>query len=128
MILYHFTTIRLIRPDMTPGEAILPPEGLVTSKADDWVPAAVWLTADPKPGRATPETNCVRITVKIPKADRKLLPFSRLQVSRIVLPKLAPDLQERARRDWWLYRGVVPLERWTALELIEDQEPWWLSD
>lgn len=129
MILFHFTTVELLRPDMTPGDAIIPPEGLVTSKAEVWAPAAVWLTTDQQPGRPAPATNCVRITVKIPSTDRRLIRWSRLQASRLVtaIPAdFSVDLWERARRDWWLYRGHVPPERWAAIEIIRNQQPWWL--
>ena len=125
MILYHFTTIGLIRPDMTPGKAIMPPEGLVASPAESWAPAAVWLTVDKQPGRAS-ITNCVRITVVIPSSDRKLIRWSRLPASRM-MTDLPPGIQERARRDWWLYRGNVLPERWTDLEIIHSQQPWWLE-
>jgi hypothetical protein len=57
MILYHFTTVGLLRSDGTPGPAIIPPEGLVGGKAEGqaggvvFAPTSVWLTADPVPGK-----------------------------------------------------------------------------
>lgn len=128
MILYHFTTIRLLRPDMTPGDAIIPPEGLTIHKADVLTPAAVWLTADPTPGQAA-SGNCVRITVKMPRADRKLIRFARFAkaLSAVDLDHLPPGAWERIKRDWWLYRDAILPERWTDIEIFHGQQPWWLS-
>jgi hypothetical protein len=125
LILYHFSTVALVRPDLTPGDAALPPEGLVPSAAEAWTPAAVWLTTDKEPGRAA-AASCLRVTVVIPTTDRKLIQFSRLKASRL-MTDLPPDFLKRARRDWWLYRGNVLPERCASIEIIRGQQPWWVE-
>jgi hypothetical protein len=146
MILYHFTTIKLIRPDMTPGPAVIPPEGLVGGKAEGQAggvfdTVGVWLTTDPVPGQSDPGSNCVRITVKIPTTDRKLTRFARHPMADLVaslgeaFSPLAADLSAisaadaltRMRRDWWFYWGAIRPTRWVDIEILNGQCPWWLS-
>jgi hypothetical protein len=140
VLLYHFTTVWFLRPDGTPGPGIIPPEGLIGGKGvgqggEILKTEGVWLTADPVPGQAA-HGNCVRITVKIPTTDRKLVRYRRCApVFEDLLrrdhgwdhPTIGvEEAITRVRRDWWLYFGAISPECWVAIDILDRQCPWWL--
>jgi hypothetical protein len=150
-MLYHFTTLPAVFRAGEPMTARLLnlgeqwPDGITpTGDAFPYMRPAVWLTSDPEPGYATGEPgNCVRISVKIPATDRRLVPYrtalpeivdkaNRETGKQVTLQQFAEDLPrdflQKAFAAWWLYYGQVPLNKIIGCEIIAGRQPWWLVE
>lgn len=148
IILYHFTTLpALFRADEPITARLLNlgeqwPDGIMpTSDAFPYMCPAVWLTNDPEPGCATGEPgNSVRISVKIPTTDHRLVPYrkalpkilgkaNRETGKQLTLQQFAEDLPcdflQKAFAAWWLYYDRVPLGKIIGCEIIASRQPWW---
>jgi hypothetical protein len=142
MILYHFTTIKLIRPDMTPGPAVIPPEGLVGGKAEGQAggvfdTVGVWVDGGPG-ARALRSGKQLRSYHGENPDNRPLTRFARQPMADLVASLgaaiaadlsaiSAADVLTRMRRDWWFYWGAIRPTRWVDIEILNGQCPWWLS-
>lgn len=138
MLLYHFTSIAYLRPDMTPGPGAPRPEGLTLGRVqmslgpEPEIGNAQWLTTDPDAGAVG--GTCVRLTVRIPSSDPRLVRWHRWARRQYgpdglaqVLGKVPPDAAGRVARSWWLYWGAIPLDRFANIEILEGVRPWWLG-
>jgi hypothetical protein len=145
MLLYHFTAADYLDDIKEQGLT----KGVVPLSSTDWL-NAVWLTTDCNPvghgltdGREAtcqekilqgldpavparfPDHRAVRITVRIPSSDRKLRHWPAWGKKR-----LRPDWYRTLSRTgggkektWWLYWGVIPPERFDAIELLRARAP-----
>jgi hypothetical protein len=146
--LYHFSDISILSPEEQPdGQyATTVPDRLIARVADDEeeMPPAVWLTTNPDPGLHNgPLAGCVRITLTIPSTDRKLISnrdwtrrrygISQYEIDDFIgqvrPSKETPWVNEQHTKDafdhWFAYRGDIPQARFTAVEFLENQQPWW---
>jgi hypothetical protein len=147
VILYHFTTISYLRPDMTPGEVevgdlppldrgeVLLPSGTTTN--------AVWLTTDSEPG-ADGRSNCVRIKLKLASTDRRLIHYRKWAERSFGADRFCTVTENAARSNphvsfsvkewrrrvegWWLYFAPIPPDRFTDVDVLDGKRPWWLVD
>jgi hypothetical protein len=85
----------------------------------------VWLTTDPEPGGGD-EGFCIRVAVKIPSTDRRLITFDKwMQRAR------GKKQWDAARREtimarsmpWRLYFGTIPLA--AIVGAVGCPLPWW---
>jgi len=148
MILYHFTTLpALFRTGepITTGRhnlAVQWPDGIMpTSDAFPYMRPAVWLTNAPEPGCADAPGDCVRICVKIPTTDHRLVPYrkafpkmlakaNRETGKQVTLQQFFEDrprdFLQKASAAWWLYYDWVTLGKIIGCEIIDGRRPWWL--
>ena|SRR5713226_2570820 len=136
MNLYHFTTLAALGIS-EPGKFDLSrawPDGILPmlAKTEDqlWVcdKPVVWLTADPTPGDKGAGT-VVRIAVRIPSTDRRLVTCSRWMERKVGKERFRDKLKTNpppyggAGLAWRMYFGPVPLTAITGMAVTPC--PWW---
>jgi hypothetical protein len=123
MILYHYTTLYYLKPDLKPGEvdaADLPP---LEPRCHEPFEAAVWLT-DERDSTVPDVGICFRIKLVIPNRDSRL---HRFKLPQHLIGRASIDW-ERAARTWCVYQAPIDPTRFRAIEALECQRPWWLID
>ena len=147
MILYHFTQLSFICPELAPCEIDVSNLTLEPRYADGLegrgMPKVVWLTTDPDPGGpAKPNTNggnyCFpRIKLVIPTADRRLRHWPKWRkrhvgaqlrsemIAMFIKEGHDPAAIEQKQEAWWMYFGSIPGSRIKAIDMMYDTSPWW---
>jgi len=90
----------------------------------------VWLTGN---GNSTLDCGChsVRLELVIPSTDRRLRSYRKLggyhrDALDLMTEEGQVELARRFVREWWAYRGAIPLDRITGLEIVCGH-PYWLE-
>ena len=115
------------RASFSPRQDLLPSN---RQYADLRLPAklrvpVVWLTtsAETTP-TADPHIFTLLLTVRVSSISKKLVPY-RKWLGRLESGVASKPFYEKARGQWWAYRGVIP-RRWIVdADLIMGREPWW---